>query len=120
VGKPGNVDSKQQALSDLAYKKILKSSTITPHEVVDMLINAALDQKHYQEGFDAFNMALIQSGAEVEFEKEDQAEMSKLIDRLFKLRMYRRLVAMTGLHAFEDQIMGHIIDKYFKPGEVKK
>lgn len=98
------------------YDKVLdmtsKYSYIRSEEFVELLIESCLAEKALNEGLVYFLTKIKELGLEIE---TDQEKMTKDIDKLSRLRFYRKMIYALGLEKWEDELMKVEIAKTLNP-----
>lgn len=93
--------------------KLSESSGITQQEVVDMLVESCLKEKVFEEGLMTFGEHVHNKGFEIEVNPD---KFRVWIEKLADLSMYRRIIHMMGMGAFEDALVTLEIQKTLAPG----
>jgi hypothetical protein len=82
-----------------------------PAEFVDLLVEACLAERSFDTAYNRFMEFIQQEGVEVEV---DQPAMETYMDKLFSVRMKRKMIHALGLGRYEETILQHEIDKLFR------
>lgn len=117
---PDDRDEKfKKALENLHlyYDKVLPKLAepgITTEDVVTMLVESCLVEKNFEEGMDIFLRGLFSEGVEIE---TDQMALRRWVEKLSNLRLYRKIIHLMGLGAFEQELVEVEIRKTMEAGK---
>ncbi len=84
-------------------------------EVVEMLVDSCLVERNLEEGLSYFLNEIKSRGLEIQYDAQKYRDW---VEKLSRLRMFRKLIHSMGLGRFEDQMVEIEIKKCFAPGSL--
>ena len=82
-------------------------------EFVELLVESCMAERELHDGLVAFLTQIKQQGLEIE---TDQQKMQTDIEKLSRLRFYRKMIFALGLTQWEDELMRLEIQRIMMPG----
>ena len=83
-------------------------------EFVELLVESCMAERELHDGLVAFLTQIKQQGLEIE---TDQQKMQTDIEKLSRLRFYRKMIFALGLTQWEDELMRLEIQRIMVPGQ---